>query len=207
MNQELQLIETVCKTSAQTLNDVASSCSNFPSIKWEFSGYDIPWEAGKAEFDIRFSHPNNPFYEALFLEIEKKKFKGSPVLYWFTITTPFDYDDLVSQYETQLDALGRLPQNAGRRSLSAIRRKKEYQNYLYCGKVKKDFDLRMVVHLGYAKNGQTGGLQLCRWLPQHFPEMRIKLVAYKFPHEMQDLMGALEYQMAQYLKPIIGKHT
>lgn len=77
-------------------------------------------------------------------------------------------------------------------------------NYLYVGKVKKNFYSRIVQHLGYFKTAATQGLQLCHW--GNNLSLKLKLHVIEFNRDMEDMMPAIEQHFAQVLKPLVGKH-
>ena len=204
---QLDTIKQICKKSAETFLQVAKQEENLKFIEWNFMARETLWEQGRLKHDIRKQHANNPFYDKLFKKINEMNLKRQPVLYYFTLESTFNYNELIAHYREIQSALLQLPKGEGKRNLSALKVQNGCGKYLYCGKVIKDFDLRMVVHMGYAKNGLTWGLQLCRWLPQKYPDLKLKLTAFGLPKEMAPLMGALEYQLAKEYKPILGKHT
>ncbi len=209
MKSPIENIKTICEQSAEALTGVVKNIDAISKshLQWNFTAKDIVWKKGEFECDIRKSHKENPFYEGLFKQIGDLGLKKLPVLYYFTIESKFDYTLLTEHYNQKLTNLGNLKKGNGKRHLSSFRARTDCENWLYCGKVVKDIDLRMVVHMGYEKNGLTWGLQLYRWLPEKFPDLKIQLNAFGFAPQMAPLMGALEYQMAKVYKPIIGKHS
>jgi hypothetical protein len=62
---------------------------------------------------------------------------------------------------------------------------------------------RMFWHFGYYRTGKTQGLQLCHWSRGLNLELAIHTLS--FPDEAKDFIYVYEKQIAQKLKPIIGK--
>ena len=136
-------------------------------------------------------------------EAYKKKFDSlkeikGPAVYWFEITSNTNQSDLVN-------ALEDYSRKDNHRAVPVI--KKTYcatSNYLYVGKVKKNFYSRIVQHLGYFKTAATQGLQLCHW--GNNLSLKLKLHVIEFNRDMEDMMPAIEQHFAQVLKPLVGKH-
>ncbi|MCZ8198196.1 MAG: hypothetical protein O9267_11375 [Flavobacterium sp.] len=137
-------------------------------------------------------------HNEIFSEIKKIKMK--PVLYWFSIdNNNVTATTLRNKYLEFKD-------------LKFSRNSASYKPFidpksrtLYVGKVKKDFHLRLVTHLGYSKNKDTAGLQLFHWYRlEEFGNLTLNYIVFK--EEMCDLITILEMELARKLNPIIGKY-
>lgn len=136
------------------------------------------------------------------LEIFKhlKTIKNNPVLYWFTI------DETIGNPIQILERYKLFKDSPIDRASSAINKKNNLDSKcLYVGKVKKEFHLRLVTHLGYSKNKDTAGLQLFHWFSnKDFGEVSLNYIVFK--EDMKDLISMIELGFARKLKPIIGKY-
>ena len=63
---------------------------------------------------------------------------------------------------------------------------------------------RFIQHLGFHKAKSTQGLQLFYWAKNL--SLSLKLTMLEFEPDMINLMTVLENEVANELKPIIGKH-
>lgn len=91
------------------------------------------------------------------------------------------------------------------RNTSALKRNPDIDTqYLYVGKVKQAFYGRVIQHLGFYINKDTGAMQIFHWLNQ-LP-MKICFHAYHFPITMADHMGLFELTLARKYQPLLGKH-
>lgn len=75
---------------------------------------------------------------------------------------------------------------------------------LYVGKVVRNFHGRVIQHMGYHRSSQTQGLQLAHWAALIGVDVKINYCV--FESEEANLMSILEYQLADTLKPLLGKH-
>jgi hypothetical protein len=128
------------------------------------------------------------------------KLKSRPILYWFSIdeniTSATNIREKYIEFKNINSIRNSASYNAGLYSNSKT---------LYVGKVKKDFHLRLVTHLGYSKNERTAGMQLYHWYnPKEYGNITLNYIA--FNEEMSDLITILEMELARELKPIIGKY-
>ncbi|WP_289038510.1 hypothetical protein [uncultured Zobellia sp.] len=123
---------------------------------------------------------------------------SGPVVYWFEILPPTSNEDIrncISEYKY----------SDGAKSVPAL--KKKYfkdSKALYVGKVKRNFWGRVIQHLGYYHVKRTQGLQLYHWAKEL--GLKVRLHAYEFEPEMDDLVSLFELQFSRILKPITGKH-
>ena len=123
---------------------------------------------------------------------------SGPVVYWFEILSPTSNEDIrkcISGYKY----------SEGAKSVPAL--KKKYfkdSKALYVGKVKRNFWGRVIQHLGYYHVKRTQGLQLYHWAKKL--GLKVRLHAYEFEPEMDDLVSLFELQFSRILKPITGKH-
>lgn len=137
-------------------------------------------------------------HDAIFSEF--KRIKKSPVLYWFTIDDKnIDANTLRNKYMDFKDLKSSRNSAAYKPFLDI------HSKTLYVGKVKKDFHLRLVTHLGYSRNKDTAGMQLFHWYnPEEFGNLILNYIIFK--EEMSDLITILEMEFARELKPIIGRY-
>lgn len=124
---------------------------------------------------------------------------AGPVLYWFEILPPTTNEDVrnaISEYKHSIEA----------KSVPALKSKySRDSNILYVGKVKRNFWGRVIQHLGYYQVVRTQGLQLYHWARPL--NLKLRLHAYQFEPEMEDLVSVFELKFARILKPITGKHS
>ena len=131
---------------------------------------------------------------------EFKKNKNKPILYWFSI------DDKTINATTLRNKYLEFKNLKSPRNSAAYKPLLDTNSKtLYVGKVKKDFHLRLVTHLGYSKNKDTAGMQLFHWYkPEELGNLTLNYIVFK--EEMNDLITILEMEFARELKPIIGKY-
>jgi hypothetical protein len=128
------------------------------------------------------------------------KFKKKPILYWFSIDNEISNATRIRKKYMEFKEV-----KSNRASASYKIHIDSNSKTLYVGKVKKDFHLRLVTHLGYSKNKETAGMQLFHWYnPQEFGDIILNYIV--FNEEMSDLITILEMELARELKPIIGKY-
>lgn len=131
---------------------------------------------------------------------EFKRIKKRPILYWFSIDDKnIDANTLRDKY-LEFKDLKSTRNSAAYKPFLDI-----YSKTLYVGKVKKDFHLRLVTHLGYSRNKDTAGMQLFHWYdPEELGNLILNYIIFK--EEMSDLITILEMEFARELKPIIGRY-
>ncbi|WP_430905589.1 hypothetical protein [Maribacter sp. 2-571] len=121
-----------------------------------------------------------------------------PVVYWFEIlsdTNTTEIRDCLLKYKHSEEA----------KAVPALKKKfNKESRILYVGKVKRNFWGRVIQHLGYYKVKRTQGLQLYYWAKEL--GLKIRLHAYEFEPEMEDLVAIFELKLARHFKPITGKH-
>lgn len=134
-------------------------------------------------------------YKSLFEEL--KRLDG-PCLYYFEIFSNNSSEEIV-------DAISNYRNCKNARPTPAIKSNYNRSKILYVGKVKRLMWGRLIQHLGFHKAVQNQGLQLFYWAK--IISLELKLVVIEFRPEMENLMEIMEFQLAQELKPIIGKHN
>ena len=93
----------------------------------------------------------------------------------------------------------------GARTMPAFRSNIEAASQcLYVGKVKSNFQARIIQHLGFGSTARTQALQLCHWA--RGLDLQLRLTAFEFRADMADLLPLLEKSVASQLEPSIGKH-
>jgi len=122
-----------------------------------------------------------------------------PVVYWFEISSPTPSEEIRKRIFTY---------KFSKESKSVPALKSNYNNKsraLYVGKVKRKFWGRIIQHLGYYPVKRTQGLQLYHWARDI--DLTLRLHAYEFETEMEDLVVVIELKLARHLNPITGKHS
>ena len=128
------------------------------------------------------------------------KFKKKPILYWFSIDDKISNATIIREKYKEFKDL-----KSNRSSASYKIVLDSNSKSLYVGKVKENFHLRLVTHLGYSKNENTAGMQLFHWYnPEQCGNLTLNYIV--FNEEMSDLITILEMELARELKPIIGKY-
>lgn len=123
--------------------------------------------------------------------------KNYPVLYWFEIeNTNIEAKQIVNAINEY--------SKSGNKAVPAI--KKSYEpnsKILYVGKVKRNFNGRLIQHLGFYKINNTQGLQLFYWAGKI--KLKLKLNYIVFDNSLENLMPLFEIEIAKKIKPIVGK--
>lgn len=131
---------------------------------------------------------------------EFKRIKKRPVLYWFSIDDENIDANILRDKYLEFKDLKSTRNSAAYKPFLDI-----HSKTLYVGKVKKDFHLRLVTHLGYSRNKDTAGMQLFYWYnPEVLGNLILNYIVFK--EEMSDLITILEMEFARELKPIIGRY-
>lgn len=125
-----------------------------------------------------------------------KKITG-PSLYYFEILSDHAADNIVSKLQAYSKT-----ENA--KAVPATKKNFASSKILYVGKVKRHMWGRLIQHLGFYKVRFTQGLQLFHWAKDL--SLSLKLTVLEFEPEMANLMTVLESELANELKPILGKH-
>jgi hypothetical protein len=190
MNNYLNLIKSTSKNYADHLLRISEN------KELQFQSFTIKadqickrdWQT----IDIRKSDE----YKDLFNEL--MKLKKSPILYIAEVqNNSINFRETIDEF---------LNSNTGRAfpAFTENRINNIDSNVLYVGKVKKDFHGRIIQHMGYNKNPQTQGLQLCKWIPKINLDVTFK---YLVLHpEIGNFLSSIEYAVASELKPLLGKH-
>jgi hypothetical protein len=133
-------------------------------------------------------------YSAMFKVLSKIQ---GPCLYYFEVLSENSSSSIV-------DSIKNYGSGLNAKAIPAIKTRISDSKILYVGKVKRSFWGRLIQHLGYYKVARTQGLQLFYWAKEL--NMKLKLVIFEFEPDMIELMSVLENDLAQHLKPILGKH-
>jgi len=142
--------------------------------------------------DIR----DSPEHQVVFKKLGKIT---GPVVYWFEIIS-------ATKAEEVRKAISDYKYSEGAKSVPALRAKySKDSKTLYVGKVKRKFWGRVIQHLGYYHVKRTQGLQLYHWAKDI--GLKVRLHAYEFEPEMEELVSLFELEFARKLKPITGKHS
>lgn len=123
-----------------------------------------------------------------------------PVIYWFVITSSHSSKQIMNKVRAASDKINR--------RFPMLERKRTYKyesNVLYVGKTWSKLKGRMVSHLGYHKNIDNHGLQLCHWAQEL--ELELELNYIILPEEVEGLTELFERELSKKLKPIIGREV
>lgn len=126
-------------------------------------------------------------------------FRNKPVLYVVEIVNDIDHELLLKSFNEYTQTAERTLPGFWNNRLN-----NKGHKVLYVGKVVGNFHGRVMQHMGYHSSGQTQGLQLAHWAALIGVDVRINYCV--FEPEEASLMGILEYQLADALKPLLGKH-
>ena len=120
-----------------------------------------------------------------------------PSLYYFEIIGGINKSIILRAYQE-------MKKNARiERASAALKKNPPVEtNVLYVGKVKKDIQGRIKVHLGYYHNANTSGLQLVCWAKEI--KLELQLHVFQFEKEMAPFIGSLELPFSRSLNPMIG---
>lgn len=194
-NGPVKYIENMIDAIKRTAKDLIDNLENVrrDGAKHYFQhDFDCSFFKNWSLSDIR----NSTEHKELF---EKLGGISGPVVYWFEIIEPID-NDLIRQ------SLSHYKYSEGAKSVPALKsRYSRESTALYVGKVKRKFWGRVIQHLGYYHVKRTQGLQLYHWAKDL--ELKVRLHAYEFEQNMEDLVSIFELDFARKLKPITGKHT
>lgn len=143
------------------------------------------------EGDCREHFLLKPFFDPI-------KSVESPVVYWMEIISDHSAEQLWKRMQSI--------KKESQQSFPSIRKKWNDldSRILYVGKSKTDLSGRMVAHLGYHRNQNTQGLQLCHWA--NSMKLILTLNYIVLPISFIDTVELFENELARKLKPVFGKH-
>ena len=119
-----------------------------------------------------------------------------PVVYFFEIISSISPAEVLSAAESY---------KGGSRIMPAFRSNPDNTSQvLYVGKVKSNFQARVVQHLGFSRTAATQGLQMYHWT--RGLDLKVELTVLEFKVDMADLLPLIEKAIATQLKPLLGKH-
>ena len=125
--------------------------------------------------------------------------QNKPVVYWFEMDTDSKGAKMIFQKLCAYKGTAR--------NVPAVKTNFNHWDTktLYVGCcTKTSFVSRIFWHLGYYKNGDTQGLQLCHWAKEM--DIRLTLHALFIPDELSILAPLYEKEIAKHLIPLLGKH-
>lgn len=138
-------------------------------------------------------------FKELFIQL--KPIKG-PCVYWYKIIEPkISSKDMLKAFELYSKSGDR------KRAVPALKSDKTIDfnsQYLYVGKIKRDFYGRVIQHLGCHSVARTQGLQLYYWAQAL--NLQLELNVFEFDRSMENILPVVEFALAKELKPLIGKH-
>ena len=190
MDLLIDLIRNTAKSTAEAFIEVAKA-ENIK--KWTFilRANEIKKEDWLTKQNILNSKESGPLLNEL------KAFRAKPVLYLLEIENEIKHEVLVKAIR-DYDRSRAFP------AISEHRINNEGHKVLYVGKVKRDFFGRIIQHMGYFSTERTQGLQLAHWACAIGLDVRVTY--FVFNEKLADFMTSLEYQVAQNLQPLLGKH-
>jgi hypothetical protein len=137
-------------------------------------------------------------FKDLFAELIKIT---GPCVYWYKIISESTGYQIIDTFEAYKNDKSRA------RAIPALKTRKKItfdSEYLYIGKVKRDFYGRVIQHLGCFTVPQTQGLQLYYWAKKI--GLKLELNVLEFDNKMADILPIVEFAVAKELHPLIGKH-
>ncbi len=147
---------------------------------------------GLPEFPAKLIRAH-PKHKAAFDKIATIK---RPVVYVFEIISSANPNEVRAIAQTY---------QGGARKMPAFRSITDATSQcLYVGKVKSNFQARVVQHLGFGSTAETQALQLCHWA--RGLGLQLRLTAFEFRNDVAELLPLLEKAVASQLEPLIGKH-
>lgn len=186
--QSQEILETVRKKCGQVAEPLAhvASCGAEDVRAFVFDINELP--------DFPTKHVRiHPKHKAVFDKLATIK---RPVLYVF---------DIISATSPKVVRATAELYRGGERTMPAFRSNVEVATQcLYVGKVKSQFQARIVQHLGFGSTPKTQALQLCHWA--RGLDLQLRLTAFEFRTDMADLLPLVEKAVASALKPLLGKH-
>lgn len=123
-----------------------------------------------------------------------------PAIYWFIVTSNHTSKEII-------DKIAKAAENV-QRKFPLLNRRRAYKSeskVLYVGKTGSELKGRMVSHLGYHRNNDNHGLQLCHWATDL--ELKLELNYISLPKELEGLTELFERELSKQLKPIIGRQA
>lgn len=132
------------------------------------------------------------------MTLQQLKEVAGPTIYWVEIKTELSTEEILEafkKYRFSRDARN-TPTCKWRTNCSG--------NILYVGKVQRDFWGRVIQHLGFSSSPQTQGLQLFHWIKGYSAEVTFHY--REFIDGLEPLIGAVEYNVAKEMNPILGTH-
>lgn len=187
----IKTIDNDLKQFAVELNSALKNVETFGAKAYHSFDFDCSILKDWNTIDIRDSIEHKEMFNTI-------RSLDGPVLYWFEILPGIKNDvvrNAIFDYKFSIDA----------KTVPALKRNYcNDSNALYVGKVKSKFWGRVIQHLGYYHVVRTQGLQLYHWSKPI--NLKLRLHAYHFEREMEDLVSIFEVKLAKKLRPITGKH-
>lgn len=124
-----------------------------------------------------------------------------PCVYWYKIASDNSGYQIVDAFEAYKNDAFR------NRAIPALKTRKRINfnsEFLYVGKVKRNFYGRVIQHLGCFSVPQTQGLQLYYWAKEI--KLKLELNVVEFDRSMENLLPIIELEIADRIHPLIGKH-
>jgi len=186
--QSQKILDTVKEKCAQAAEPLAHVAKAGAEDVHTFI-FDI---GGLPDFPTRLIR-THPKHKAVFDQLAAIK---RPVVYVF---------EIISATSPKVVRAAAESYRGGDRMMPAFRSNIEAASQcLYVGKVKSNFQARIIQHLGFGSTARTQALQLCHWA--RGLDLQLRLTAFEFRTDMADLLPLLEKSVASQLGPSIGKH-
>jgi len=121
-----------------------------------------------------------------------------PAIYWFVVTSNHTSKQIMSK-------IIKADENVKRRFPMLVRRRTYNfeSKVLYVGMTRSKLKGRMVSHLGYHKNNDNHGLQLCHWAVDLGLKLELNYILLN--KNLEGLTELFERELSKQLKPIVGR--
>ena len=192
---DIMNLENFIKNKSQDISEVFSNIyRNNESIQSFHYKIDVN------KFDNKYVNEINITLHGDFVEMfnEMQEFESLPALYLFEINPSIPKEEIISLINEvnknqflNIPAQNKSPNNSG---------------VLYVGKVKSCAWGRLIQHLGYHQNRKSHGLQLNFWSNKTSSNIELSYTVMFFDKSVADYIHVLEYELAKFMNPIIGKH-
>lgn len=196
--------ETTKQVADQMIDDLVSQIAILQRIVDAMLKDTGAIQVTSPDFDCRqsFNYTESSIHETgVFEKIDKSK----PTIYWFQIVGRDNSSiiDALSAHKNKYSKSKVIPY------LNESEAKVNDTSILYIGKVKKEFDTRLMQHLGFKISDTTQGLRFCEWAGNIHQEIKLHYIQFNQGegNVIADLMSYFEYRLACSNKPLIGKHT
>jgi len=194
-------VEKFIRNRSLEIGNIFTNIANNGLTKKSQRKMIFTYELDVNKFDDRFANTINITENSDFSEMftELKEHENYPALYFFSINKEITYSDIITQIEDVKLKLNKVT--------PVTNKYKDNLGILYIGKVKKYAWGRLIQHLGYHKNRKSHGLQLGYWDRKTLLDLNLTFTVMFFDEDIREYIQVLEKELAEKLKPLIGKHN